>query len=138
MLKIDTETMMIELTRSDSAWIVFSAVNSEGVPYEPTNNDVLVFSFAKKVGAEPIKQIENKFDENDPDPDVADKWWTIEIKPEHTAGMKFGDYAYDVQIEGRDDVTDELVGVATIIGKTDELSPTLRIWGEVSEESGEE
>ena len=50
MLKIDTEKMMICLTRGDTANIVFSAIDDTGTSYTPVLNDVLRFSVAKKAG----------------------------------------------------------------------------------------
>jgi len=63
MLAIDTSTMMIALTRGDSASIVFSAVDKEGNLWNPSAvTDQLKFSVAKKVGAEPLFEIVNTYD----------------------------------------------------------------------------
>ena len=68
MLKIDTETMMIELTRGDSASIVFSAVDKDGNPWNPTDGDEkLTFAVAKKWGGETLMEITNEFDPEDED-----------------------------------------------------------------------
>lgn len=125
MLNIDSEKMLIELTRGDTANIVFSAKTEEGEDYEPVANDKLKFAVAKKVGAEPLFEIENEMT------DDAERFWNIEIKPEHTEALKFADFVFDVQLETADGQVD------TIIGKTDTLSPTFRVWGEVATESDE-
>lgn len=78
MLKIDSETMTISMTRGDTVDIIFSAVNEEGELFHPTR---------------------------------------------------------DVQLEIRNSETDALEAVDTIIGKTDTISPTLVLWGEVTKES---
>ena len=123
MLNIDTETMLIELTRGDTASIVFGAVDDSGTAWNPTEGDeVLKFSVAKKWGAEPLFEISNEFDGVD-----TDKFWTIVIPSDNTNDLKFGDYVYDVQVETSS-------GVDTIIGKTDEINPTFRVWGEVATE----
>ena len=176
MLKIDTENMIISLTRGDTANIMFSASDEEGNEYSPQVGDELKFSVAKKVGATPIFQIPNvqtdthtqemvytaveiTQDEFDADPtkfytesggvytqcqvgDVYDAgetyytgeypldttaFWTVTIQPAHTNQMKFGDYAFDVQLTHSGEVD-------TIIGKTDDMSPTFRVWGEVATE----
>lgn len=122
MLSIDTNEMLIELTRGDYCAIEFSAVDDEGTEYTPTTGDKLTFAVAKKVGADPIFSITNTYDGVD-----SDAFWTISIEGEHTKSMKFGDYAWDIQLEtpnGRPQ---------TIIGKTDDLSPTFRVWGEVAQ-----
>lgn len=131
MLKIDTETMMIELTRGDSASIVFSAVNDEEVPWNPEyNTDTIQFAVAKKWGGEPLMQIVNTYDPDDVD--GLEKFWTINIGTDDWLEngedvFKFADYVWDCQIG-----TSE--GVQTIIGKTDDLTPTFRVLGEVAEE----
>ena len=63
---------------------------------------------------------------------TADEFWTIAILPEHTNELKFRDYYYDVQLEVYDSNADSYDYV-TIIGKTDDVTPTIRLWGEVSE-----
>ena len=57
-------------------------------------------------------------------------FWTINIPASVTKEMKFADYAYDVQIISGSSVT-------TIIGKTDTITPTFRVWGEVASDSEE-
>lgn len=121
MLEIDTNTMMIKMTRGDTESIVFSAVDGEGTTYTPSAGDKLKFAVAKKIGADPLFEIENTMVSD------SDAFWTIVIPSDKTNGLKFGDYAYDVQLSNSG-------GVDTIIGKTDTISPTLRIWGEVATE----
>lgn len=121
MLTIDTNTMLIELTRGDSASIVFSAVDDEGETYVPTEGDILTFAIAKKVGADPVASVTNTYDGSD-----LDAFWTILIEPEHTSELKFADYVWDLQLTTSS-------GVDTIIGKTDDISPKFRVWGEVAQ-----
>lgn len=121
MLYVDETTYLIEMTRGDTAPIEFSATKDDGTPYEPSVGDVLKFAAAKKVGATPLFEIVHTM------ADSATDFWTITILPEHTASLKFGDYVYDVQLTNES-------GTDTIIGKTDDLSPTLRLWGEVATE----
>lgn len=121
MLKINTEKMLIALTRGDTANIVFSAKDQSGTTYIPSVGDILKFAVAKKVGADPIFEIENT---NDGDTEA---FWEITILPSNTRDMKFGDYAFDVQLTHDGEVD-------TIIGKTDTVSPTFRVWGEVATE----
>ena len=131
MLNIDTTTMLIELTRGDTANIVFSAVDGEGNTYEPSGGDILTFAVAKKVGAEPLSSVANEYDGVD-----EDGFWTITIgavdsdfwTDESGADKyKFADYVWDVQLTTS-------TGVDTIIGKTSTLSPTFRVLGEVATE----
>lgn len=122
MLNVDEKTFLIEMTRGDTANIMFSAVDDEDNPYTPSVGDVLKFAVAKKVGVTPIFQITNVMESS------ATDFWTIQIEPDHTEDMKFGDYVYDVQLQTVGGETD------TIIGKTDDISPTFRVWGEVATE----
>lgn len=63
MLNIDTTTMLIELTRGDSASIVFSAKQKDGKTYIPTVGNSLVFAVAKKVGATPLFTVDTALEE---------------------------------------------------------------------------
>lgn len=130
MIRIDQDTQWIYMTRSDTENIIFGAkdkVTKE--PYVPTVKDKLIFSAAKKVGDDPLVRIENEMSSD------AEAFWTIRFEPEDTENLAFGKYAYDVELQMRNSVTGELDDRKTIIGKTDTLSPTLVIWGEVTKES---
>jgi hypothetical protein len=118
------------MTRADSQNIIFGAVDKiTGEPYIPTSKDRLIFSAAKKVGNNPLVEIINEMDGS------VEAFWNIRFEPEDTEGLPFGKYAYDVQLEIRNSYTGEIDDVKTIIGKTDTMSPTLVLWGEVSKES---
>lgn len=119
MFNINTETYLIELTRGDSATIIFGAKDAQGKAYIPVSGDELKFAVAKKVGADPIFEVANTMDGD------ADAFWTIYIPASATSDMKFTDYAYDVQLKSGS-------SVATIIGQTDTITPTFRVWGEVA------
>ena len=119
MFNINTETYLIELTRGDSASIIFGAKDAQGNNYIPVAGDELKFAVAKKVGADPIFEVANTMD------DDAESFWTINIPASVTSDMKFADYAYDVQLKSGSSVT-------TIIGQTDSITPTFRVWGEVA------
>lgn len=125
MLKIDADNMTISMTRGDTVSIVFSAKYTDGQTYVPSNGDVLTFSAAKKVGATPLVEISNTMNSD------TDAFWEIVIPASATEEMKFGNYAFDVQLEH---TVNGVTEVNTIIGKTDEISPTLTLWGEVSQE----
>lgn len=122
MFNINTETYLIELTRGDSASIIFGAKDAQGNDYIPVVGDELKFAVAKKVGADPIFEVANTMG------DDAESFWTINIPASVTSDMKFSDYAYDVQLKSGSSVT-------TIIGQTDSITPTFRVWGEVAKES---
>lgn len=122
MFNINTETYLIELTRGDSASIIFGAKDAQGNDYIPVAGDELKLAVAKKVGADPIFEVVNTMESD------ATVFWTINIPSSVTKEMKFADYAYDVQLISGSSVT-------TIIGKTDTITPTFRVWGEVANES---
>ena len=128
MFKIDSENMIIYLTRGDSASIIFSARTQQGEEFHPTKYDKLYFSAAKKLGEEPLIEIVNEMDEDE------SAFWTVDIDTEDTKHLNFGKYNFDVQIEIRDSEEGSPVSVKTIIGKTDEVTPYLILWGEISPE----
>ena len=121
MIAIDAVEMMIAITRGDSASIVFNAVDSEGTSYTPQTGDVLKFAVATTVGVEPLLTIQNTMDES------AEDFWQIDIQSEDTEELDFRDYVWDLQIE-----SGEMVD--TIIGRTDDVSPIFRVWGEVAQQ----
>lgn len=174
MLSINTETMMIALTRGDSASITFGAVDKDGNAWNPSEGDeTLTLAVAKKWGGDPLMIIPNTYDGNpyseveiDADTFDADKtkyytesggvytqceetdtydadetyyvmdyasFWTITIETDDWLDsngndiFKFSDYVYDVQVNTSS-------GAITIIGQTDDLSPTFRVLGEVAPE----
>ena len=130
MIRIDQETQWIYMTRADSEDIVFGAVDKiTGEPYIPKLKDKLIFSAAKRVGDDPLVEIVNEMTGD------TEVFWNIRLNPEDTENLAFGKYAYDVELQIRDSITGELEDRKTIIGKTDTISPTLVIWGEVTKES---
>ena len=135
MLNINTETMLIELTRGDAASIVFSAVDGSGTAWNPQyTTDSITFAVAKKFGGTPLMVITNEYDGTDPPTTTSlENFWTINIDTDDWLDengndlFKFQDYVWDCQITTSS-------GSDTIIGKTDEITPTFRVWGEVAEE----
>lgn len=121
MIAIDEDEMLIALTRGDSASIVFSAVDEEGTVYTPQVGDVLKFAVATNVGITPLLVVTNTMDQS------AEEFWQIDINSEDTQELDFQDYVWDLQIESGDSVD-------TIIGKTDDVSPVFRVWGEVAQQ----
>ena len=128
MLKIDTTTMTIAITRGDSASITFGAKDKDGNTWNPTEGDeTLTFAVAKKWGGESMMEITNPYDA---DPTI---FWTINIDTDDWLDddgndkFKFADYVFDVQVGTSS-------GAITIIGQTDELSPTFKVLGEVAPE----
>lgn len=121
MIAIDEDEMLIALTRGDSASIVFSAVDEEGTVYTPQVGDVLKFAVATNVGATPLLVITNTMAQS------AEEFWQIDIDSEDTQELDFKDYAWDLQIESGNHVD-------TIIGKTDDVSPVFRVWGEIAQQ----
>lgn len=121
MIAIDEDEMLIALTRGDSASIVFSAVDEEGTAYTPQVGDVLKFAVATNVGITPLLVITNTMDQS------AEEFWQIDIDSEDTQELDFQDYVWDLQIESGDSVD-------TIIGRTDDVSPVFRVWGEVAQQ----
>ena len=137
MLTIDTNTMMISVTRGDYVSIVFSAKDAEETTWHPSADDVLTFAVGKKYGAEPVISKSNTYDGED-----ETSFWTIEIKDEdwykkdsdgnvvyvdgEPSLIDFGSYVWDLQLTTSS-------GKVTIIGKSDDYSPKFKVWGDVAE-----
>ena len=128
MFKVDSENMTIYLTRGDSASIVFSAKDENGQIFHPTANDRLSFSVAKKFGDAPLIEIVTIMQQDE------EAFWTINLNADHTKNLNFGKYCFDVQLEIRDTNSGDLISVNTIIGKTDDISPSFVLWEEISPE----
>lgn len=128
MFKVDSENMIIYITRGDSASIIFSAKDKNGEVFHPTAGDRLTFAVAKKFGDEPLIEIINEMGSSEED------FWAVNLLSEHTNDLKFGKYNFDVQVEMVDAITGEVTAVNTIIGKTDDITPYFIIWGEISPE----
>ena len=123
MFKIDTSTMTIYLTRGNSATIIFSAKDEAGEYFHPAVGDKIIFSAAEKVGMDPVLRLENTMASSEED------FWAIRFAPEDTQDLKISKYAFDVDIEIYE--SDVMIDRDTIIGKTDTVSPTLVLWGDV-------
>ena len=128
MLEINTETMTIAITRGDTASIQFGAKDKDGNTWNPSEGDeTLTFAVAKKWGGDPLMKIENPYSA------TPSTYWTITINTDDwlnddgTDKFKFADYVFDVQVGTS-------TGNITIIGKTDDISPTFRVLGEVAPE----
>ena len=128
MLEIDTTTMKIAITRGDTASIQFGAKDANGDTWNPTAGDeTLTFAVSKKWGGEPLMEITNPYSSS------AATFWTITIGKNDWLDdsgndkFKFSDYVYDVQVGTS-------TGDITIIGQTEELSPTFKVLGEVAPE----
>lgn len=160
MVRIDTDTMFIGLTRGDTINLSFSAKEEDGTKYLPVEGDVLTLAVAKKLGGEKLfsksseygfSEVEITESEFNAQKDLyytkagevytrcdstssysaltqyyTQDMWNVNIEHEDTEEAEFGKYVWDCQIASGESVT-------TIIGKTDNLSPTFQIWGEVAE-----
>ena len=125
MIDVNNTTKWLYMTRADTAEFVFSAKDKEGNSFHPTAKDKLIFKVSKKRDEDPFLTITNEMES------VESDFWTVHIDPEDTEECKSGKYAYDVEIEQYNSSTGEFISRSTIIGKTEELSPTLVLWGEV-------
>lgn len=122
MIIIDQKTQDIALTRGDYAAFVFRAFEDDGVTlYELSEGDTVQLEVGKKYGnmLKEWKRVKaNSLTTTADD-------YTIEIEPEDTKDMKFGDYVYDVSIipvNGKK---------CTYIGATEDNEPKFTILKEV-------
>lgn len=79
----------IYLTRGDTGIFTVSLVDKDGNPYVPQEGDTIRFAMAKKFGASSDVLVNKSF--------PADTM-TLEIEPQDTKHLAFGDYVYDIEL----------------------------------------
>lgn len=95
MIIINQETQDIAMTRGDYAAFVFNAYTDDGTTlYSLNQGDTVQLEVGKKYGGK-LKEWKTP-KENSLSTSSTD--YTIEIDPNDTKDMKFGDYVYDVSI----------------------------------------
>jgi len=87
----------IRLTRGDTAYFGVSIIDSStGTEYEPSDDDVILFTIKKSVNASD-SLIQKKFGEVNNN--------LFKLLPEDTSDLRYGRYQYDVQLtRGNGDV----------------------------------
>lgn len=124
MIFIDNTTQNIAMTRGDYAALVFCAYEEdEETLFELNEGDKVQLQIGKKYGT-PLKTYTRV--KEDTETTTADDY-TIEIPPESTKDMKFGDYVYDVSIITADGY------VCTYIGADKTKQPKFTILYEAGE-----
>lgn len=93
MFEVD-EYNNISLTRGDTGIFTVSLFDCDGNPYTPGQGDTIRFAMAKKFGASSDVLVNKEF--------PADTL-TLEIEPDDTKNLPFGDYVYDIELTDRDD-----------------------------------
>jgi hypothetical protein len=98
LLSIDGTT--IQMTRGDTARITLTLNYSDGTPYVPTEGDSISFAVKKKLkdGLDTLINI-----------DIPTDTLLLEIQPQHTSGLAFGEYVYDIQFTGADGTVDTFI-----------------------------
>ena len=100
--KFEGKVWNITLTRADTLFIEFPLFDDDDEPYTPVEGDSLRFAMKKKYkDEEPLILI-----------DIPTNTCLLEIRPEHTKPLPFGDYYYDVEF------TDSMDHVSTILKGT--------------------
>lgn len=90
----------IYLTRGDTGIFTVNLFDCDGNPYVPDPGDTIRFAMAKKFGASSDVLVNKQF--------PADTL-TLEIQPQDTKNLAFGDYVYDIEL------TDASGHVSTVI-----------------------
>lgn len=104
MLNIDDKD--IALTRGDYAALVFCAYEEEDTLFELSAGDKVQMQICKKYGT-PLRTLVK---EKETDDTTTDTDYTIEVLPDTTKGLKFGDYYYDVSIVTSDGLPYTYIG----------------------------
>lgn len=99
MFEVDSNNN-IYLTRGDTGIFTVNLFDCDGNPYTPEPGDTIRFAMAKKFGASSDVLVNKEF--------PADTL-TLEIQPQDTKSLAFGDYVYDIEL------TDTSGHVSTVI-----------------------
>lgn len=83
----------IFLTRGDTGIFTVTLLDDEGQPFVPTEGDSIRFAMAKKYGASSDVLINKQFPVDT---------LTLEIEPDDTKHLPFGDYVYDIEYTDSD------------------------------------
>lgn len=83
----------IYITRGDTGIFTISLIDGDGNPYVPEPEDTIRFAMAKKFGAGADVLVNKSF--------PADTL-TLELEPEDTKNLAFGDYVYDIELTDAD------------------------------------
>lgn len=83
----------IYLTRGDTGIFTVALTDGDGQPYIPEAGDTIRFAMAKKFGAGADVLLNKPF--------PADTL-TLEIEPEDTKSLPFGEYVYDIELTDGD------------------------------------
>ena len=124
MINIDQNKQHISLTRGDYAALVFTAYEEDETIFELNQGDKVQMQIGKKYGTPDKTFTTEKMDSET----TTDADYTIEIHPEDTKDMKFGDYYYDVQVVTADGY------VCTYIGDSGSIKPRFTLLKEVGDE----
>ena len=123
MIKIDETKQSIAMTRGDYAALVFTAYDTEEAMYDLDEGDTIQLQICKKYGT-PLKTFTKV--KADSSATTAEDY-TVEIMPEDTKDMKFGNYYYDVSLITAGGY------VCTYIGADESNSPGFTILNEAGE-----
>lgn len=89
----------INLTRGDTCKIQLSLTDSDGEAYTPNEGDIIRFA-AKKTYDDPVPLIYIV---------IPNDTLLLEIEPEHTKNLAFGNYVYDIQLTCADGTVDTFI-----------------------------
>lgn len=95
----------IKMTRGDTLRVTISMIDEEGNEYTPMEGDVIRFA-AKKYYLDAETKI-HKIIPNDT--------LLLELEPEDTKNLPFGEYVYDIEITFADGVVDTFIANAHLI-----------------------
>lgn len=100
MLTIDIDNNIC-LTRGDTGIFTVTLLQENGEEYEPQEGSSMRFALSKKYGSTSGECLIVK--------DIPTSTMTLELEPEDTKSLPFGDYLYDIEF------TDYLGRVSTVI-----------------------
>ena len=94
---LNCQNNTITMTRGDTAVLKLDIINEQGIPYVPTDGDVVLFTLKRNVMEKDVILQKSMVDGK------------IIIHPQDTSHLEYGQYVYDVEL------TKENGFVATVI-----------------------
>lgn len=87
---LNCQNNTITLTRGDTAVLKLDIIDEQGIPYDVTDSDVVIFTLKRSVLDKAVVFQKSMVDGK------------ITIQPQDTANLEYGQYFYDVELTKED------------------------------------
>lgn len=87
---LNCQNNIITMTRGDTAVLKLDIIDEQGIPYDVTDSDVVIFTLKRSVLDKAVVFQKSMVDGK------------ITIQPQDTANLEYGQYFYDVELTKED------------------------------------